>query len=326
MTEFAKPPEAEEFLAFFNQAMRKGEASLAVDLPDGPAKPTFLIVGPPRSGTTMLLQLLDKASVLAAPTNLLARFYGAPYLGALVQRLLTDPALAYRDELRVVAPGDYEFRSLIGKTDGLLSPHEFFYFWRQYFPVGLPSRLTPEEWAEADSAGFRRGLAAIERALGAALVMKGIILQYNLVEIAEMLPKAVFLVTRRDEVSNVESLLYARRTAADESTWFSVQPPGWEQLRDLPPLQQVCGQVAWTNDDMDSQLAGMEPERVVRIDYNELCTKPADVWTRVAEASSSRGLPFPDSCPDVGFRPSSRASDREEEILESLLLVRAARS
>ena len=63
-----------------------------------PRLPLILVVGAPRSGTTLVTQWLAAMGGFAYPSNLLSRFFQAPYIGALLQQMLTDPAYQFRDE------------------------------------------------------------------------------------------------------------------------------------------------------------------------------------------------------------------------------------
>src|SRR4026207_2319178 len=64
-----------------------------------PKWPPIFLVGSPRSGTTLVMQLLDATRQFAIPTNLLSRFYYAPYLGAKIQQLLADKTFDYNNEM-----------------------------------------------------------------------------------------------------------------------------------------------------------------------------------------------------------------------------------
>ena len=44
--------------------------------------PIIFIMGPHRSGTTLLMQWLASLGIIAYPTNVLSRFYSAPVIGA----------------------------------------------------------------------------------------------------------------------------------------------------------------------------------------------------------------------------------------------------
>src|SRR5689334_4636024 len=62
---------------------------------DALRSPSLLLVGSPRSGTTIFMQCMDATGAFAVPSNLLSRFSYAPFIGAKIQRLLCDPEFAY---------------------------------------------------------------------------------------------------------------------------------------------------------------------------------------------------------------------------------------
>ena len=114
MMQFRKPEAAEAFLPVLSRALRVGELRCEQDLPASPSRPIVFVLGAPRSGTTLLTQWLAASGHFGVPSNLLARFYEAPYIGGLVQRLLTDPDLSYRDELATGGDSSGGYGSVVG--------------------------------------------------------------------------------------------------------------------------------------------------------------------------------------------------------------------
>lgn len=256
-----------------------------------PTKPLIFIVGAPRSGTTLMLQWLAASGRFAYPTNLLARFFKAPYIGIRIQQLLTDATLDYRGELFELTGTAIEWVSDAGKTHGALQPHEFFYFWRRFFPIDQAQKLTAEQLEASDPDGFVQGWGLIEGALGKPVAAKGILLQYDVDLVAEWLPRAVFVYTRRDPFFNVQSLLESReRVFGTREAWFSVRPPEYDWLRNEDPYTQVAGQVLFTNRAIEDALDRLPPNRAVRVDYEDFCRRPRHVWERLGEALAERGF------------------------------------
>ena len=68
-----------------------------------PAYPVVLVMGLPRCGSTLTMQWLAASGRFGYPSNLLSRFYAAPYVGARIQQLLTDPQFSFGDELHDLA-------------------------------------------------------------------------------------------------------------------------------------------------------------------------------------------------------------------------------
>ncbi|HRX04698.1 MAG TPA: sulfotransferase, partial [Anaerolineae bacterium] len=106
-----------------------------------PAYPVVLVMGLPRCGSTLTMQWLAASGRFGYPSNLLSRFYAAPYVGARIQQLLTDPQFSFGDELHDLASA-VGFDSTLGKTRGALAPNEFWYFWRRFIPNVEPRKLT----------------------------------------------------------------------------------------------------------------------------------------------------------------------------------------
>src|SRR5690554_5370560 len=77
-----------------------------------PQKKVFFIVGCARSGSTLLYQFLAKTNSFAYPTNLVSRFYYAPYVGARIQQLLLDNDS--KGEIFNVENEQLEFKSNLG--------------------------------------------------------------------------------------------------------------------------------------------------------------------------------------------------------------------
>ncbi|MBK9148139.1 MAG: sulfotransferase [Flavobacteriales bacterium] len=292
---FQRNDSLEALLRELNDALGGAEERLAA-LPDEPPYPTILIIGAPRSGTTLLMQWLAASGLVAFPSNLLSRFYQAPYLGARIQQLIADPRFNYKDELSGLLGAPAEFASEVGKTKGALQPNEFWYFWRRFIPNVDPEWITPEQEDLIDGAGFRRGIAHIQHAFGKPFATKGIILQYNLEALRRALGKVIFVHTRRNAFFNTQSLLQARvKYHGSIDTWFSVKPREYEELRKRDPVEQVAGQVILTQRHIEEQLASMPAEHVLTIDHEAFCADPAAFHAALGAKLKQWGCEWPDA-------------------------------
>jgi hypothetical protein len=307
---FARDATQERLLHELNDLLGAAEDEALRDQQSPPALPTLFIVGAPRSGTTLLLQWLAASGSFAYPSNLLSRFYRAPYLGSRIQQLLTSAELDYRNELVELRSIDSpSWRSDVGKTRGVLEPHEFSFFWRRFFPIAQAQKLTDEQLAASDPAGFAAGWGAIERAFGKPVAAKGILLQYDIRRLAEWLPRAVFVHTRRDAFANVRSLLGAReRVFGTPEAWFSVQPPEYEWLRHEDPYTQTAGQVLFTNRSIEAELEALPAHRVCRVQYESFCADPGNTWKDLRSALAEQAIALQDYTGPTYFEPSSQSA------------------
>ena len=182
-----------------------------------------------------------------------------------------------------------EYRSDYGKTAGLLSPHEFSYFIRKHVPVTVGEELTPEQKSQSDIPGLVNGLSLFGHGLGQPVAIKGLLLQYVLDLFAET-NNVIFLHTVRQEVDNVVSLFRHRQhVAGDDNEWISVRPPEYPWLKDLSPIEQVAGQVHFTNRALRRQLDAMKSERSIVISHEDFCFNPAALHQQIQERLSGLG-------------------------------------
>lgn len=254
-----------------------------------PKYPTILIIGAPRSGTTLLLQWLAKTGKVSYPTNLISRFYGAPCIGAKIQQLLTSPEYNFRDEILDFS-SEFSFESDLGKTKGALAPNEFWYFWRRFIPNIEPEFLNKEALKAVKTKSLLAELAAIESVIDKPFAMKGLILQFNIGFLNRIFDKVLFLFIKRNPFYNVQSLLKARESFYGSiEKWYSVKPREYDLLKDLPPFEQVAGQVYYTNCSIANELENIDPSRWIQIAYEDFCTNPEMLFSQIAGKLAKQG-------------------------------------
>lgn len=255
-----------------------------------PRYPVIYIVGCARAGSTLILQWLANTGIFAYPTNLLSRFYAAPYIGARIQQMLTEPRYNFRDEFADLT-SNIGFFSELGKTKGALAPNEFWYFWRRFFDYGEIQRLDEEALRKVNIEQFISELSALEAAFDKPLVMKGHIINWNIPFISRNFEKVLFVHIIREPIFNAQSLLESRKKyygAIDR--WYSFKPPEYERLKDRHPYDQVAGQVYFTNRAISNGLAQVSSERWIRVRYEEFCKDPANLFFAIRDKFVAQGL------------------------------------
>lgn len=258
-----------------------------------PRWPVLFIIGPPRSGTTLLLQFLHAAGVFATPSNLISRFYFAPALGARLQRLIFDSAFDYRGEM-ANAGFAWTLESELGRTQGPLQPNEMLHFWRRFVPNYDPESLSATSIAAVDTAAIAAELAALEAVLEKPLAMKGGLLQSSLATLDACAQPALFVALRRDPLYIAQSLLLAReRHYGRRVLWWSYRPTQYEQLRALDAFHQVAGQAHYASKLLDEQLALIPPDRWLALEYAEFCAAPQVAYRAIVDLYRTRGIDLP---------------------------------
>lgn len=247
-----------------------------------PPYPIIFIMGPHRSGSTLLLQSLASTGLFSYPTNFLSRFYQAPIIGAKLQLLLTDKRYNYRNELNDIS-GKIDFQSDNGKTQGALAPNEFWYFWRRFLPFGELDYLSTEElWQKVDTVTFKAELTGIMQVLEKPLVLKGMILNYNIDFLDTLFEKALFIHCTRDLETNIASALEAReRQLGNSKKWYSFKFPGYHELKMLEPYHQVKGQIEGINKEVSFALEKVAKHKKITVHYEDFCQNPNKILEKI---------------------------------------------
>ncbi len=258
-----------------------------------PRFPLLLIMGLPRSGTTLFLQWLAESKQWGYPSNITSRFYGAPYIGVRIQQILIDHD--YKGEIT-----DFQktvpYASSLGKTKGATAPHEFWYFWRRFFPFDKDVDVVPSEaLANVDVDCLNAELATLEAALGKPLAMKAMLLNWHIPFLDGAFKKVLFVHIKRDPLYVMQSIMEGRRrNFGSEEKWYSFKPPEYRWLKDLEPVHQVAGQVHFILKAVNEGLAHIAEPCKLEIDYEQFCLNPAGVWETLCSKMTAQGYKFED--------------------------------
>lgn len=238
---------------------------------DGDYAPVF-ILGAPRCGSTLLSQLITQCLDVAYFSNFHAQLYGSP---------------AFAEKLRALNPQRYQsdFASRHGVTNGWSAPSENAAFWYRFFrrkPAFVPLSDMPDHQGQA----FERSIERFSAASDKSVVIKNLYAALRLEVIQHYLPKAKFIVLKRDVRDNAISILNSRQKInGNYHQWWSVDPPERDQLQHLHPVDQVLGQIsaiyelieAAKHRTTDSQNTFLE------LQYETLCEQPKDSLTSICD-------------------------------------------
>jgi len=286
--EFKRNEKLEELLKEINSILQPPEDKILENC-IMPKYPVILVVGAPRCGSTLTMQWLASTGQISYPTNILSRFYGAPYIGAKIQLLLTAPEYNFNNEILDFAR-EVTFTSNLGKTRGALAPNEFFYFWRRFIPNALPRHLSDDDLQKIDAKKMAAELAALETAFGMPFATKGAFLQFNIPAFSALFEKTLFLWVNRHPFFNAQSLLEAReKYYGDRGAWYSMKPKEYNELINLDAFSQVTGQIYYTNRAIEQGIAKIEDCRSLRVPYEELCKNPQKIYQQIADKLADQG-------------------------------------
>ncbi len=236
----------------------------------------LFIVGAPRSGSTLLYQLIVRRFDVTYLANRHCAFFGAP---SLVERF---------GGRKASPPAEYS--SAHGLTRGPWGPSECGPFWYRFF------RKSPQHvpLADARPQDLRRLRAAL-RALGGAgrrpIVFKNLLNALRVEPIAAALPEARFVVITRDLTEHARSILAARQRANGEvQSWWSAEPPGWERLATGTPAEQAIGQIEAIHATIDGAREQIGPDRFADVGYESLVADVGTTLDGVAAFAQDAGI------------------------------------
>ena len=266
--------------------------------------PIFLIIGVARSGSTLVYQYLSNSHQFSFPSNLISRFYYAPFIGAKIQQVLVD--FDYKKEI-FDSENYNEFKSTLGKTKGPTAPHEFWYFWNRFFKFGEIQVLTSDAISSINWKLLKKELAAFESVYNKPLLFKAMNLNNHLDLLKNNLLNVHFIYVRRDVIDNAISLLEARKFFYDDhKKWYSFKPKEYESIKNLPVEKQVVNQVVLTNKAIEKQLKLMNESSYTIIDYESFCKTPNELIYSINKKNNLNLKPDPNF---EGFNPSKKRDD-----------------
>jgi hypothetical protein len=253
-----------------------------------PSQPIVFIVGAPRSGTTLLFQLLARHWEITFPSNFVARYWMAPVFG--MKRYEKRYGSARKD-----IPLESEF----GGAPGPHSPHEFSWFWQ--FHLGFWKTDAVDEKV-LDAVDWREIRLQIEGMAGwgsRPVLFKSLnCTVYNIRRFAREFPQARFVHIRRDPLYVVESILKCRvQRYGSDRLWWTIRPRDVEDWLGRDPVEQVCHQVTDIRGAVEKSLAGIDPSRWAALDYERLVRDPLGELDPLARLFGRRRLPEIDPPP-----------------------------
>jgi hypothetical protein len=265
----------------------------------------LFVISLPRSGSTLLYQLLLQRFRLAYFSNLMAAFPESPVTIAGISGWLGGQS-----------PPD-DLASIFGSTRGWRAPNQGWRLWNRWLPDSLdyidPASLDPAAVGE-----MRATLDQLQRRQRAPFVSKWQRHAPRLLALAAAFPEALFIHLRRSPEMTAQSILAGRRRfLGDEAAWLSARPRAYERIRRLPPIEQVCTQVVELERDMREDQGLVGTDRFMFVSYESLCLGPQAVLDGLGDWYRERtGVPLPvrreiDVRLDTQSRPTVSAAEFE---------------
>lgn len=227
----------------------------------------IFVLGAPRSGTTLLHQLLVEGLEV----------------GWLANAHAVNPddisRIERRDRPRA-ARTPTAWASNYGATTESWEPNEAEGFWYRFVPR-RPHELAPQDVSRGQVAAVRAAVREFAASCGAPVVFKNVYNSLRIPLLAAALPEARYVLIERELETNARSLLAGRVKHGDPQAWFSAEPAGADAVRSSSPGAQVTWQVRRMNDVARARLGELAPEQSYAVSYEQLCRDPRGVLAAI---------------------------------------------
>ena len=233
-----------------------------------PKHPIILVCGPPRSGTTLVEQVLINNLPVAYINNLTSIFPHSPIkanqiFGQFMRRNRS-----------------FSYESYYGKSTSYSGPNDALYLWDRW--VGVDRSKAPKCISDSKKKEMLQFFGAYEQLNNKPMVAKNNSLNTYAYLVADVLRSAHFICLNRAPVYLAQSLLRARYDIHGDPD----MPYGVDELddaRNKDPILDVCRQVRFHNEKISDQMQQIGSERFWVVPYETFCTQPEELVTRVYE-------------------------------------------
>jgi hypothetical protein len=267
---YLKDKKNEDFLSHLNEHLIQLENNLTKPNLDN-KHPTFFVIGAPRSGTTLLTQILASFIDTGYINNLVARFYKTPLVGLnLSKQSLGDPY-------------SFDYKSHYAKTSSINDIHEFGYFWRSLLQKkSIESIIHSQREKNIDWSDVKNKLLNIQDIFNKPLVFKNILGSYHIGDFIRILNKKVFFIyIERNPIDTGLSIIEARKLYnKDLNDWWSYVPLEYNSLKNKDHWFQIAGQVFFLQR-FYNQMVKKYPGNVIKISYEQVCNSPKIIIDRL---------------------------------------------
>lgn len=232
------------------------DRSILLEKPNSPQEVSryqeyIFILGAPRSGSTALCQAMLSSFCLGYLSNLMYLF---PSRMSTIVRLTKHKILTSKN----IKESD------LGFIGGLNSPSEcgrLFSFW---FDDGN---------FEKKSMDIEKTFSYLSSVFQKPLLFKNLNNAFRVHKLKALFPSSKFIFIKRDPIYTCQSILLSRKKESKSyCEWWSVRPPGFEELLKESPFVQVAWQVFMIEKAILDALA--QDLSLVSVQYERFCNSP----------------------------------------------------
>lgn len=252
--------------------------------------PPIFIIGPPRSGTSLLYEMMITRFHFSYMSNAAHRFYKTPL----------SASMLFQD---TIYNWSGDFTSHYGHINGWGAPNEGGWIWQRWLEDG--------PWS--DGVGYPNDkIAAMQQMLaGFELIGKAPFLNKNVMHsnrlqlMSKIWPHALFIEVKRDYADNARSIIRAQTKEGIDMKWWSVKPKITPNHYGKDIVERAVAQVIGVTHDIEADKHTIGENRFFEIPYTKLCECPEKLMLGIKQFLKSHGVYIQDKgvLPSI-FKPS----------------------
>ena len=220
--------------------------------------PILHILGSPRTGSTLIYQILVNQLNTLYFSNLINTFPAHPIIGAALQ-------------LGLALHRPMPLESNYGKTQLPLEPSEASPVFGSWFGGQHPSQTHSKTFLPGRSAHYCQTIRTMHALCGLPVLTKNAWNCFRIEALVKALPSTSFVWIRRDIVASALSDLESRYKHGGPDTWSSATTSNYQKLQKRPYWVQVVEQQFEYNKAIEEDLKQFASDRYVEIWYEDIC-------------------------------------------------------
>lgn len=233
-------------------------------------RPVF-IVGAPRSGTTLLYQIITQAWQFS---------YFSEYAANIPWAAVT----VTRNKIQEFDKDNNNFDSSYGHPEGNFAPGEAGRFWNRWFPTEKRhgySYVDDKFLNPQQKQIIYQTVANLEHLIGAPFINKNVKNCVRIRALNDVFPQALFIHIERNMNENAASILQMRKKkTGNVDKWLGVMPKNIDDLLQLGGHEQIIAQLHFLKKNIVEDINALNCN-YFHIQYESLCNEPNKVLNQL---------------------------------------------
>ncbi len=235
--------------------------------------PTF-IIGPPRSGTTVLYQLLCKHLYFGYVNNFVSNWPNCPITATKLYHML------YPDS------NDIELISNFGNSLYPFGPNEFGKFWYRWFNQLHKLKKEDEYFLKR----LKIEVSGLTKIHQQPLLFKNVVHSMRILDLHKIFNNSTFIVLKRKKIDIAQSILNAKMSLYnDKNHPFSVISSKDQMDPLIPYWKKIVSQINGVYFNIESAVDIIGSENFIFIDYKELCENTKTILKKIKMNFKEKG-------------------------------------